>query len=251
MNVIVILEQIPNPTQVYISRSRAEAVTAKAERIIAPNDKNALEEALKLRDEHEVNVVALAIGRPDVEDGLREAMAMGADGANLLSDEAFADLDAAGTAAILGRAIERVGDCDLVLTGSSSQIGPRLAERLGLPQITNARSLALGEGVIRAQRVLAEGYVEMEADLPALAAVVPEANVPRLPPAPDIMDAYLEREVTVWNAADLGLDPEELTPVTQVQRAFVPPEQERETLTGEPEEVAQDLARRLRERGLL
>jgi electron transfer flavoprotein alpha/beta subunit len=274
MKIIVIVEQIPDPTQVYVSRSRAEAVTAKAERIIAPNDKNALEEALELKDEHEVSVVALAIGPPDVkvantrrttvravgspeppasvcEDALREAMAMGADGAILLSDDAFVGLDAAGTVAILGQAIERVGDYYLVLTGSSSQIGPRLAERLGLPQITNIRSLAFGEGVIRAQGVLAEGYVEMETDLPALVTVASEANVPRLPPAPDIMDAYREREVTVWDAANLGFDPEELAPLTQAQRAFVPPEREREILTGDPEEVAQDLARRLKERGLL
>jgi electron transfer flavoprotein alpha/beta subunit len=258
MKIIVIIEQIPDPTQVYVSRSRAEAVTAKAERIIAPHDKNALEEALKLRDEHEVSVVALAIGRPDVEDALREAMAMGAEGANLLSDEAFVGLDAAGTVAVLGQAIERGGDYDLVLTGSSSQIGPRLAERLGLPQITNARSLTLEGGVIRAQRVLAEGHnefgkkrIEIEADLPVLVTVAPEANVPRLPLAPEIMDAYREREVTVWNAADLGLETEEMAPLTQAQRTFVPPEREREILTGEPGEVAQDLARRLKERGLL
>jgi len=251
MKMIVIVEQIPDPTQVRISRSRAEAITEKAERIIAPDDKNALEEALKLRDEHGVNVIVMAVGPPEVEDALREAMAMGADQAILLSDEAFADLDASGTVAVLGRAIERLGDYELILTGSSSQIGPRLAERLGLPQITNARSLALNQGVIQAQRILLDGYVEVEADLPALVTIVPEANVPRLPPAPDIMDAYRERELTVWNAADLDLDPEELVPVIQVQRTFVPPEREPETLTGEPEEVAQDLVQRLKERGLL
>lgn len=281
MKIIVIVKQIPDPTQVYISRSRAEAVTEKAERIIEPNDKNALEEALRLKvanarrttprvigcpqapasvreDERGVNVVALAVGLPEVADALREALAMGADQAILLSDEAFASLDASGTVAVLGRAMERLGDYDLILTGSGSQIGPRLAERLDLPQITNARALTFSERVIRAQRVLADGHnefgkkrIEVEADLPALVTIAPEANVPRFPPAPAIMDAYRDREVTVWSAADLGLDPEELAPVTQVQRTFVPPERERETLTGEPAEVARELVRRLKDQGLL
>jgi len=182
---------------------------------------------------------------------------MGADQAFLLTDAAFAEADAAAAALILGRAIEKIGDYDLILTGQrtldtgASQIGPRLAEYLGLPQVLGVREVSdLSDGKLRAKRNWKEGYAEVEVGLPALLSVAPQANQPRYPHGARIMNAYREWEITTWGLADLGLTEEELSPLIGLQREAFPPERTLgEILTGTPEEAAKELAQVLKDVG--
>jgi electron transfer flavoprotein alpha/beta subunit len=256
MRVIVPIKQILDPAGFTVHR-RLERVFINRENYITnPNDKNALETALRLKDAHGAEVVVLSLGEPRVDDALREALAMGADQAFLLTDAAFAEADASVAALILGRAIEKIGNYDLIVTGQraldtgASQIGPRLAEYLGLPQVLGVREVSgLDNGKLRAKRNWKEGLAEVEVGLPALLSVAPQANQSRLPHGACIMNAYRKWEVTTWGLADLDLTAEELSPLIGLQREAFPPERTLgEIITGTPEEAAKELAHILKAR---
>jgi electron transfer flavoprotein beta subunit len=255
MRVIVPIKQILDPAGFTVHRRLERVFVNREDYIINPNDKNALEEALRLKDAHSTEVIALSLGEPRVDDALREALAMGADRAFLLTDKAFADVDTAAAVLILGKAIEKIGDYDLILTGQraldtgASQTGPRLAEYLGLPQALEVRQVSgLDNGKLRAKRNWKGGYAEVEVSLPALLSIAPQANQPRLPHGARIMNAYREWKITTWGLADLGLTEEELSPLIRLQREAFPPERTLgELITGTPEEAAKELAQVLRE----
>ncbi len=258
MRIIVTIKQVLDPAGFTVHRRLERVFINREDYVINPNDRNALEEALRLKDAHGAEVIAVSLGEPRVDDALREALAMGADQAFLLTDAALADVDAAAAALILGQAIEKIGDYDLILTGQraldtgASQIGPRLAEYLGLPQVLEVRGVSgLDNGKLRAKRKWKEGYAEVEVGLPALLSVAPQANQPRYPHGARIMNAYREWEVTTWSLADLGLTEEELNPLIGLQRKTFPPERTLgELITGAPDEAARELAQLLREVGL-
>jgi electron transfer flavoprotein beta subunit len=255
MRVIVPIKQILDPAGFTVHRRLERVFVNREDYIINPNDKNALEEALRLKDAHSTEVIALSLGEPRVDDALREALAMGADRAFLLTDKAFADVDTAAAVLILGKAIEKIGDYDLILTGQraldtgASQTGPRLAEYLGLPQALEVRQVSgLDNGKLRAKRNWKGGYAEVEVSLPALLSIAPQANQPRLPHGARIMNAYREWKITTWGLADLGLTEEELSPLIRLQREAFPPERTlEEIVAGTPEEAAKELAQVLRE----
>jgi electron transfer flavoprotein beta subunit len=255
MRVIVPIKQILDPAGFTVHRRLERVFINQESHIINPNDKNALETALRLKDAHGAEVFALSLGEPRVDDVLREALAMGADQAFLLTDEAFAEADAAAAVLILGKAVERIGGYDLVLTGQraldtgASQIGPRLAEYLGLPQVLEVREVSgLDGGKLRAKRSWKEGYAEVEVGLPALLTVAPQVNQPRYPHGARIMNAYREWGVTTWGMADLGLTEEELSPLIGLQRRAFPPELTvGELIAGTPDEAARELAQLLRD----
>ena len=263
MRVIVPIKQILDPAGFTVHRRLERVFINQESYIINSNDKNALEEALRLKDAHGAEVIALSLGEPRVDDALREALAMGADQAFLLTDEAFAEADAAAAALILGQAIEKIGDLgsgngyDLILTGQraldtgASQMGPRLAEYLGLPQVLEVRRVSgLDNGKLRAKRNWKQGYAEVEVGLPALLSIAPQANQPRYPHGARIMNAYREWEVTTWGLAELDLTEEELSPLIGLQRKAFPPERTLgELITGTPDEAAKELAQLLREAG--
>jgi electron transfer flavoprotein alpha/beta subunit len=257
MRIIVTIKQVLDPAGFTVHRRLERVFINREDYIINPNDKNALEEALRLKDAHGAEVVVLSLGEPRVDDALREALAMGADQAFLLTDEAFGKADAAAATLILGKAIEKIGDYDLILTGQraidigASQIGPRLAEYLGLPQVLEVREVSsLGNGKLRAKRNWKDGYAEVEVGLPALLSIAPQANQPRYPHGARIMNAYREWKVTTWGLADLGLTEEELSPLIRLQREAFPPERTLgELITGAPDEAAKELAQLLREVG--
>jgi len=265
MRIIVTIKQILDPAGFTVHRRLERVFINQESYIINPNDRNALETALRLKDTHGAEVIALSLGEPRVDDALREALALGADQAFLLTatpDASFAEADAAVAALILGKAIEKIGDLasgngyDLILTGQraldtgASQIGPRLAEYLGLPQVLEVRQVTgLDNGKLRAKRSWKEGLAEIEVGLPALLSIAPQANQPRYPHGARIMNAYREWEVTTWNLADLGLTEEELNPLIVLQRKAFPPEQTLgELITGTPDEAAKELARILETR---
>jgi len=259
MRIIVPIKQILDPGGITVNRRAERIFINREEYIINPNDKNALEEALKLKDEQGAEVVAVTMGPERADDALREALAMGADNAFLLTDAAFEKADIPVATTVLGKAIQKIGDYDLILTGcraadtGAGQLGPRLAEYLGLPQITEVHQvLVVGDGRVRARRSWNQGYAEVEASLPALLTIALDANQPRYPPGARIMNAYREWEVTVWGASDLGIEAAELQPLTEEKRISFPPERELGVkITGAPEEAARELVQYLKVRRVI
>jgi len=254
MRIIVPIKQILDPAGFTVHRRLERVFINQENYIINPNDKNALETALQLKDAHGAEVIALSLGEARADDALREALAIGADRAFLLTDETFAEADAAAAALVLGKAIEKIGDYDLIITGQqaldtgASQIGPRLAEYLGLPQVLEVREITgLDNEKLRAKRNWKEGIAEVEVGLPALLSVAPQANQPRYPHGARIMSAYREWEVTTWGLADLDLTEEEISPLIGLKRKAFPPEQPvGELITGTPDEAAKELAQILK-----
>ena len=252
MKIIVLLKQILDPAGFVVNRRRERIFINREEYIINPCDKNALEEALRLKDERGAEVIAVSLGEKRAEDALREALAIGADSAILLSDETLAKADVSATAKALAAAIERIGGYDLILVGQESadtgagQMGPRLAEALGLAQVCDVREFSIADGQVRAKRAWNRSYVELEAPLPAVLAIAPDVNKPRYPHGARIMNAYREWEVTTWGIADLGFTEEDLAPITEFRgQTFPPPREFGERITGAPEDAARELVQYL------
>ncbi len=261
MKIVVMIKQVPDTTEVKLDPKTGTLIREGVPSIINPEDKNALEEALRLKDSMGARVIVVSMGPPQAEDALREALAMGADEAILLTDRAFAGADTWATATALGYALKKIGDFDLVLAGrqaidgDTAQVGPQLAEFLKIPQITYVRELTVDDSRVRAKRVLEDGFEEIEAQMPALLTVIKQANTPRYPHAGAIMTAYRQQKVMPWGAKDIDADPEKLglkgSP-TQVKRSFSPPPKEPgQVLKGAPPEAAKDLVAILRDKNII
>lgn len=252
MKIVTIIRGRFDPETVRVSRSRGMLDTRKAKKVINPSDKNGLEEALRQKDSQGAEVLALTFGPPASEEALREALAMGADKAVLISGESP---DESLEALVLSRAIGKLGEFDLVIIGhqvagyGASQVGPRLAELLGLPQITRAQGVEIVDEKVKSRRW--DGYILLEVPLPALLTVDGGANKPRYPPLPAIISAYREREVTIWTLVDLGLDEAALGDgMTQVRETYAAEEREKgERISGDATQAAHILLERLRGRG--
>lgn len=261
MHIIVCIKQVPDTTDVKIDEKKGTLIREGVPSIINPDDKHALEESLRIRERFGGKVTVLSMGPPQADDALREALAMGADEAILLTDRAFAGADTWATAYSLGRAIEKIGNFDLLMLGrqaidgDTAQIGPQLAEYLGLPQVTYVRRLEIKDRKVVAERALEDGYEVLEAPLPALITCIKDLNTPRYPTIRGIVEAYREREVKWWNAQDVETDPSKIglqgSP-TQVKKTFAPVVQRAgEIIDGEPKEAVRTLLNRLREKNVI
>jgi len=256
MKIIAILRERFDPETVRVSRTRGALDTRRARKYINPSDKNGLEEALRLKESQKAKVVALSFGPPESEDASREALGMGADEAVLISGES---LDESLEALVLSRAIGKLGAFDLVIIGhrvagyGASQVGPRLAELLGVPQITRAQEVEIADGKAKAKSRRSDGYALLEAPLPALLTVDGGANKPRYPPLPAIISAYQEQDVTTLTVADLGLDEatfRERDDRTEVRETYAAEERGKgERITGDAAQAVRILLERLRWRG--
>lgn len=163
---------------------------------ISEYDRNAIEEAVRLRDARGGEVVVMTVGPPGAAKGVKDALSRGGDRACFISGEAVSDLDPASTAAILAGAIrERVADYGLILCGEGSgdlyaqQVGPALAEHLGIPCVCYAQKIDLEGETLVAQRRVEEGIEVVTAPLPALVTVCPDINLPRIPGVRDTLAA--------------------------------------------------------------
>jgi len=259
MRVIVTVKQILDPAGITVNRRRERIFVNREEYIINPIDKLALEAALRLKDEHAAEVVAISLGPARADDALREALAMGADQAYLLSDDLLAETDGAGAARALARAIEKIGAYDLVLAGQiaddtgGQEIAGRLAELLSVPQILEATKLRLTDGnALEVVREWNGKQVVVSARLPALVAISSKAPAARRSHGARIMNAYREWSVTTWTADDLGLTEEDLAPLTESRGLSFPAERERgNALSGSPADLATDVVAQWRDRRLV
>jgi electron transfer flavoprotein beta subunit len=258
MKIIVPVKQILDPKGITVRRDKERVFINREDYIVDPGSKAAIEAALRLKEAAEgAEVIALSMGKPRADDALREALAMGCDAAYLLSDKAFKEADITVTVRILAAAIGKLGGADLIVAGRESgdtaagQIGPRLAEALDYAQVTDVYALAVANGTLQASRRWGHGYAAIQAPLPAVVTVAPEAFPPRYAHGARIMSAYREWNVPVWSAADLDLDEAALAPVLSFRgESFLPPV-EAEKFRGDPAGVAQEVVAALRQQKVI
>jgi len=202
-----------NPDLQMVRIKNREAVTEAVPYKIGDLEKNALQAAVDLRDAVGGKVVALCLaeGNRKAAEDIKVALAMGADEAAVIEDPALAAPDQAAVAATLAAAVEKLGACDVLLFGEGSsdnytgQVGARVAELLGLPQIGYARKVEAADGRIRCERSMDDMIETLEAPLPAAVTVVSEINEPTIPGLMQIMKAK-SKPLQVWSLADLGME---------------------------------------------
>ncbi len=180
---------------------------------IGEYDRNAIEEAVHLRESLGGTVTAVTVGGPDAAKGVKDALSRGPDQACFISDESFRELESSQTAFLLSEAIRSRLPFDLIVCGEGSsdlyaqQVGPRLAERLGIPCISFVRKVSVEDGRVLAEKKAEEGVEVIEAPLPALITVLPEINSPRIP---GVRDTLMASKKPVVN-----LKKEELPPMPE------------------------------------
>jgi electron transfer flavoprotein beta subunit len=210
------MKQVYDVSKITIDEvSNTPAVTG-VPRKISDFDKNALEEAVKLKESDGGSVKTLTIGETDkLTENLREALAIGADLSIALDDNLFEQLDSYATAAVLAAAVRKLDKYDLILCGEASidnysgQVGPQLAGMLGIPLVTYAKKITLDGSKLRVERGLGQITEEVEVELPAVVTVTKEINEPRLPNLMQIMGAS-SKPIESWNAQALGLSAEQV-----------------------------------------
>jgi electron transfer flavoprotein beta subunit len=261
MHIIVCLKQVPDARQVKLDPETHTLIRQGVESIINPYDLYALEAGLRIRDQQGGKVTVISMGPLQAESSLREAVSYGADEAVLLSDRAFAGADTWATSYTLARGVEKLAPFDLILCGKqavdgdTAQVGPGLAERLGLPYAAWVRKIeAVEPDRIRVQRLMDDGYDRLEMTLPALLTVVKEINEPRVPSLKGKMRAKTLK-IPVYGVGDLGAPSDQVGlsgSYTQVIRVFAPVRRrEREMLQGPVEKQVRDLWLNLKARQLI
>lgn len=257
MHIIVCIKQVPNTADVRIDPETHTLIREGVECIVNPFDMYAIEEAVRLKEKLGGRATALTMGPPQAEAVLREAVSLGIDDGVLVSDRAFAGSDTWATSYILAKAIAKIGNAGLVICGKqasdgdTAQVGPGIAAHLDMPQITYVRKIEeIDSGHIVAERLLEDGYESIKSPLPCLLTVVKEINEPRLPSLKGKLAAR-KAEFTHWQSGDLDCDPDEIgldgSP-TKVIRIFTPPPRAGGViLTGEPEDMARELAEKLKD----
>jgi electron transfer flavoprotein beta subunit len=226
---------------------------------INPLDRYALEAALRLREKHGGEVVILSMAPPDAIPVLKEALAMGADRAVLLSDPLFAGADTLGTAYTLSAGIEKIGPFDLVLCGDqtvdggTAQVSAQLAEFLGVPNVMHVSDIDVTpDGIWSVRSQIEHGYTLLKIKPPMALSVVKGIGEPRYVTLMNILEAEA-KEIQVWSAQDLPLREPWVglagSP-TQMADLFVPHKKgTAEVLSGPPAEQAAFLADRLHRLG--
>jgi electron transfer flavoprotein beta subunit len=258
MNILVCIKQVPSVMKVRIDQQRWTLAREGAPNMINPFDLHAIEAALNLKEHCGGEVTVMTMGPKQSEEALREALAMGADRAVLLTDPAFSGADTLATSYSLARAIENLGSYDLIICGTQStdsdtaQVGPQLAEDLQLPLVTYARKWHLEGDRLVIERVV-DGFLEvLDCALPALITVSQKANTPRLPPFEEIERAFNEGELLRLSLKDIEVEPQKVGlsgSATRVTGIYEPEKKRNvEFLTGEPEEVVETIVRWLKER---
>ena len=233
MDIVVCIKQVPDTTEVKIDPKTNTLVRQGVPSIVNPFDKNAIEAGLRLREKYGGRVTVVSMGPPQANDALKECLAMGADDAVLVSDRAFGGADTLATSYTLAATIRALGHFDVILCGKqaidgdTAQVGPEMAEHLGITQLTYVAKIDIQGDTVQVYREHEEGYEVVEARLPVLLSVVKSINVPRYPTVKGIMKAVHKDKIRVLSAKDLEVDMDRLGlkgSATQVRQIFTPPQ---------------------------
>ncbi len=230
--IVVCAKQVPDTNEIRINPETGTLIRDGVPSILNPDDANALEEALRIKDTdpENVHVTVVSMGPPQASDMLFECLAMGADEGILVSDRAVGGSDTWATSNAITAAIKKL-DYDMIfagrqaIDGDTAQVGPQIAEKLDLPQVTYVQKfeLAADKKSVKVERQLEDGYEVIEVPIPCMLTCIKELNVPRYMNMKDLFAP--EKDIKVWNAAAIEVD---LTTVglkaspTNVFRSFTP-----------------------------
>ena len=238
MKIIVCVKQVPDTSGKVAVNPDGTLNRASMQTITNPDDMNAVEAALKLKDETGCKVIVVTMGPPPAASMLRELMAMGADEGVLVSAREFGGSDTYATSQILAAAIDTIGveKDDVVMCGrqaidgDTAQVGPQIAEKLGLPQVTYVTAIDYKDGELTVRRELEDGYMTIKVQTPCVLTCIKELNTPRYMSVSGIMECYA-KPYTMWDFNAL-IDSKWIGAVenvglkgspTQVYKSFSPP----------------------------
>ena len=262
MNVIVCIKQVIDPE----APTASFKIDPSGKKIVPPLsippvislfDENAIEAALRIKDARGGKITAISLGANLLRDVVKKPLSMGVDELILLEDETFTNGDSWTTAYALARAIEKIGEYDLIFCGrqaadwNTGQVGLGIAEILGLPSVTLAKKIDATDGKVTVERITTDGYEVIELPLPALITVSNELGEPRYPTLRGIMAAK-KKEPVIWKPADIGGELAQFGATgrrTKLLKLFQPVrEGDCEIIAADsPEEAAVSLALKLRE----
>lgn len=211
MNIVVCIKQVPDTTEIKINPVTGTLIRDGVPSIMNPDDKGGLEQALRFKDEFGAHVTVITMGPPQAEAILREAFAMGVDEAILLSDRKFGGSDSLATSYTLAAALRNL-EFDLLITGrqaidgDTAQVGPQIAEHLGLPQVTYVGDAKkIGERTLEVRKETETGYEILEVDMPCVLTILASGYEPRYMNVRGIMETF-DRPITLWSSADITVD---------------------------------------------
>ena len=260
MKIFVCVKQVPDTSGKVAVDENGILIRSSMPTIINPDDMNAMEAALKLKDETGCKVIAVTMGPAPAEGMLRELIAMGADEGVLISAREFGGSDTFATSQIIAAAINHVGleKDDMIfcgrqaIDGDTAQVGPQIAEKLDLPQVTYAADIKKEGNEVIVKRMLEDGYMTIKMQTPCLVTCIKELNAPRYMSVPGIFECY-SKPLTVLDFEALKDEPLiELDTIglkgspTNIFKSFTPPQKGVGVmLEGADKATAADLADRL------
>lgn len=237
MKIIVCVKQVPDTSGKVAVKEDGTLDRASMPVITNHDDRAAAEAALRIKDACGCKVVAVTMGPGAAESMLRDLLAMGVDEAYLVSDRAFGGSDTFATSQIVAAAIHRIGvdPDDIILCGrqaidgDTAQVGPQIAEKLGLPQVTYGADIRLEDGSVFVRRMLEDGYMTIRVKTPCLITCVKELCQPRYPSVSGILDCF-HKPIRVLTYEDLKdeplIEPDTIglkgSP-TNIAKSFTPP----------------------------
>jgi electron transfer flavoprotein beta subunit len=214
--IYVCAKQVPDTNEIKIDPVKKTLIREGVPSILNHDDANALEEALKIKDQFEdVHVTVITMGPPQAKDMLMECLAMGADEGVLISDRAVGGSDTWATSNAIAAAIHKLGAPDLLfagrqaIDGDTAQVGPQLAEKLGLPQVTYVTEFKIDKNMkdITVKRAMEDGYELIKIKTPCMLTAIKELNKPRYMSVKGIFKACRpDAPLRVWSAADIDVD---------------------------------------------
>jgi electron transfer flavoprotein beta subunit len=264
MNMIVCVKQVPDPEippgKFRIDPEAKQVIPPEGiSPIINPYDERAVELALRLKEKHGGKITVLTLGNLASGNVVKHALSMGADDGVILSDQGFEGSDSFGIAYILTKAIQKVGNYDLILCGRQAAdwdeglVGSIIGENLSLPLVTLAVAIDVMDKELKIKRVTLDGYQLFSMPMPAVVTVSQEVGRPRLPSGRGIILAA-RKQLPVWNAEEIGADSSQTGAKAALRKVIklIVTERKRkcEMIQGEtPAEAGMKLAERLRETG--
>jgi len=220
MNIIVCTKQVVDISEMKVDASSNKPILSGLDKKVNDIDKNAMEEAIKIKDSLGGKITAVMVGEADGKERLKELLAMGADESVIIPTSE--EMDYAQLTSVLSGAIKKIGEYDLILCGEAStdmfsgQVGPRLAGMLDVPQITYAQKIEAGADKITGERNLGDIVVTMESGYPVLVTVTKEINEPRLPSLMQIL-AAANKPIHEWTVDELGVSVDQKVIVKDLQ----------------------------------
>jgi len=207
MNIVVCAKQVVDVSEIKIDQNTNKPILAGVPQKISDIDKNAMEEAIKIKEKHGGKITVITVGPADAKEKIKELLAMGADEGILIDQPEKHDYFILSN--ILSSAIKKIGEYDIVLCGEASidlfsgQIGPRVAGLLNIPQITYSQNLTVEKDKVVSDRNLGDKAVTIESPYPVMITVTKEINEPRLPSLMQILGAA-NKPINDWSLDDVN-----------------------------------------------